>query len=221
MSGGTGKTRLIVTAIVGALVLGVAARFVVDRIADKGSAGVDSGKVTVSGDARIGGPFSLTDHTGRAVTERDFRGAFMLIYFGYTSCTDVCPADLQSMSDALDSLGPLADRVRPVFVSLDPERDTVAVLADYVSNFHPRLVALTGTAAQVAAAAKVFGIYFAKVRSRSAGGAADPRNYLMNHSSFIYLMGPDGKFRAAFRPGTAGKFMTRRIRDEIEAGGGA
>lgn len=141
-----------------------------------------------SGVALVGGPFTLVDQDGRHVTEKDFLGKYMLVFFGYTYCPDVCPTELQVMTAALDQLGPEADRIQPVFVSIDPARDTPAVLKAYVGNFGPRLIGLTGTPEQVAAIAKAYRAYYAK-----AAGGSDT-DYLMDHSSIIYLMGPDGRF---------------------------
>lgn len=142
-----------------------------------------------SGVALVGGPFSLVDQDGRRVTEKDFRGRYMLVFFGYTYCPDVCPTELQVMTAALDQLGAEADRIQPVFVSVDPARDTPEVLKAYVGNFGPRLVGLTGTPEEVAAIAKAYRVYYAK-----AGGSSSSTDYLMDHSSIIYLMGPDGRF---------------------------
>ena len=154
--------------------------------------------MTSAGSAAVGGPFTLTDHTGRTVTDAAYRGRWQLIYFGYTYCPDVCPTELSVMSQALDAMGPTAEKVQPLFVSVDPQRDTVPHLAGYVSLFHPRLVGLTGTPEQVAAAAKAYRVYYAKVPVKDAG----PENYTMDHSSFIYLMGPDGSFRGVYPAGT-------------------
>ena len=140
------------------------------------------------GEALVGGSFNLTDQTGRRVTDKDFHGKFMLVYFGYTYCPDVCPTELQVMMAALDSMGPKAERITPIFITIDPARDTVETMKSYVENFGPRLVGLTGTAEEIAAAAKAYRVYYAK-----AGDASSP-DYLMDHSSIIYLMGPDGKF---------------------------
>ena len=141
-----------------------------------------------TGVALVGGPFALTDQNGRRVTEKDFLGKYMLVFFGYTYCPDVCPTELQVMTAALDQLGPDAERIQPVFVSVDPERDTPAVLKSYVENFGPRLVGLTGTPEEVAAVAKAYRVFYAKA------GNASSTDYLMDHSSIIYLMGPDGRF---------------------------
>jgi protein SCO1/2 len=143
---------------------------------------------------RLGGPFSLVDQAGRAVTERDFAGQWLLLYFGYTYCPDVCPTELGTIAAAVDALGPLGEKVLPVLVTIDPQRDTPAQLAEYVGRFHPRMRGLTGTAEQVAEAARRYRVYFAKVNRPEAA------DYLMDHSSFVYLVGPDGRVRSLFRP---------------------
>jgi protein SCO1/2 len=142
-----------------------------------------------SGVALVGGPFSLVDQDGRRVSEKSFLGKYMLVFFGYTYCPDVCPTELQVMTAALDQMGPAADRIQPVFVSIDPARDTPEVLKAYVANFGPRLMGLTGTDAEVAGIAKAYRVYYAK-----AANSASATDYLMDHSSIIYLMGPDGRF---------------------------
>lgn len=141
------------------------------------------------GAALVGGPFTLTDQNGKRVTEKDFLGKYMLVFFGYTYCPDVCPTELQVMMAALDAMGPEADQVQPVFISIDPGRDTPEVLKAYVGNFGPRLIGLTGTPDEVATAAKAYRVYYAK-----AGNTPSATDYLMDHSSIIYLMGPDGRF---------------------------
>jgi protein SCO1/2 len=159
--------------------------------------------------ARIGGPFSLVDHQGKSLTEADFSGRYMLIYFGYTFCPDVCPTSLTIMADALNLIGSDADAVVPVFVTVDPERDTPEHLSMYVGHFHPRLVGLTGTAEQVKAAAKVYRVYYAKAREQGADGD----DYLVDHTSIVYLMGPDGEFRAHFTHQTDAETMAKKIRE--------
>jgi protein SCO1/2 len=140
--------------------------------------------------AAIGGPFTLVDQDGRPATDRRFEGRYRIVYFGFTHCPDVCPTDLAVIGQALrrfEKSDPArAARVIPIFVTVDPERDTPAVLKDYVAAFHPRLLGLTGTPAQVAAAAKAFRIYYSKEPGTAAGG------YNVNHSRFTYLFGPDG-----------------------------
>ncbi|KZD03056.1 SCO family protein [Oceanibaculum pacificum] len=147
-----------------------------------------------SGEADIRSEFSLTDHTGRAVTEADFAGRWQLVFFGFTHCPDICPTTLAYMASVLDLLGPQADRVAPLFITVDPVRDTVPVMAEYVSAFHPRLVGLTGTEAQVAEAAQAFRTWYERVEEETA-----PDGYMMAHAGHIYLMDPDGRFEAVFQ----------------------
>ncbi|MBX9926967.1 MAG: SCO family protein [Hyphomicrobiaceae bacterium] len=152
-----------------------------------------SGTVATTGKALVGGPFVLTDHTGKQVTDRDFRGRNMLVFFGFVNCPDICPAGLTVISAALDQLGKDAEQITPVFVTVDPERDTVAKMAEYRRSFHPRLVALTGTREEVAVAVKAYRVFAKKVPDER-----DPASYTVDHSSIAYLMGPDGQFRAFF-----------------------
>ena len=154
------------------------------------------GATTTSGTVLVGGPFELIDQTGVRRSDEDYRGRYMLVYFGYTYCPDVCPTSLLTMSRALQLLSErapeAAEQVVPVFVTVDPERDTVEALAAYAPSFHPDLVALTGTADEIAAAAKAYRVYYAKAEDASSG------TYLMDHSSYFYLMGPDGAYRTHF-----------------------
>ena len=144
----------------------------------------------------VGGPFTLTDHTGQRVSDQDFRGRFMLVYFGYSYCPDVCPTDLLVMSHAVDMLGDAGERVQPIFITVDPARDTVASLANYVPNFHPRLKGLTGSEAEIAAAARAYNAYFKLGEEKEA-----PDDYLVEHTEIIYLMSPDGEFLDHFQRG--------------------
>lgn len=141
--------------------------------------------------APIGGPFQLAASDGRNVTDRDFRGKYLLIYFGYTICPDVCPTTLQSVAQALDTLGGKADRLQPLLVTVDPARDTPAVLAQYVAAFSPRLLGLSGTPQQIAQIEQEYHIYAAPRRT-----GPKPDDYTVDHSSALYLMGPDGSFVA-------------------------
>ncbi|WP_443019632.1 SCO family protein [Sphingomonas phyllosphaerae] len=140
--------------------------------------------------ARIGGAFTLTDQDGRTVTDRDFAGRYRIVYFGYTFCPDVCPTDVQNVAAALKTIErddhALGKRIVPIFITIDPARDTPAVLKRFVTAFHPRLVGLTGTPEQIAKVAKEYGIYFAR-------GAGSGDGYLMDHGRQIYLFDPDGK----------------------------
>lgn len=145
------------------------------------------GRTVATGTAAIGGPFSLIDQNGIRRSSAEFRGRYMLIYFGYSDCPDVCPTTLSLMADALDKLGAKADHVVPVFITIDPERDTPAKLKPYMAAFGPRFVGLT---ADLATIKKVAGLYRVYLKKEPLPGG----NYAMDHSSVIYLMGPDGKF---------------------------
>lgn len=163
------------------------------------------------GSALVGGPFTLTDQTGKRVTDQDFRGKYMLIFFGFTYCPDVCPTELQVMSAALDALGPQGEKIQPVFISIDPARDTPEAMKIYVSNFHPRMVGLTGSEADIAAVAKAYRVYYAKAK-----GSENSPDYLMDHSTILYLIGPDGKFVKHFTYNTDVKVLTEGLRDVIK-----
>lgn len=140
----------------------------------------------------IGGPFQLTDQNGRKRDSTEFRGKLMLIYFGFTYCPDVCPTALTVVTTALDQLGEQADAVVPILITIDPERDTPAVLKDYVAQFSPRYIGLTGSDREIAQVAKAFRVYYAK--SPGSGGAP----YLMDHTSLLYLMDQNGRFHTHF-----------------------
>jgi len=154
----------------------------------------------------IGGPFRLTDTGGHTVTDASFRGRWMLVYFGYTSCPDVCPTELATIGAVLRELGPEADRVAPLFITVDPARDTGKVLGAYVRLFDPRLIGLTGTPAEIAAAARAYRVFYRRVALH------DGNAYLMDHSSFVYLMGPDGRFIDLFNPRTRATDIATSIR---------
>lgn len=162
--------------------------------------------VTSFGKAAVGGPFTLTDHTGRRVTDQDFRGKYMLVYFGFTFCPDVCPSGLQVIAAALDQLGPKAEQVTPIFITVDPERDTPEQLAEYVPSFHPRLVGLTGTPEEVQAVAKAYRVYYRKVKDEKSTA-----EYTVDHTSIIYLMSPEGEFVAHFTHATPASTMADKL----------
>jgi cytochrome oxidase Cu insertion factor (SCO1/SenC/PrrC family) len=145
------------------------------------------------GSALVGGPFTMVNQAGETVTEKSFAGHYMLIFFGFTYCPDVCPTELQVMTEALNQLGPEANKVIPIFVTVDPARDTPEVVNTYVANFHTRMVGLTGTPQQVADIAKAYRVYYQKVENLK-----NPQNYSMDHTSIIYLIGPDGTFQKHF-----------------------
>jgi cytochrome oxidase Cu insertion factor (SCO1/SenC/PrrC family) len=158
----------------------------------------------------VGGPFKLTDHAGISRTEQDFRGKLLLVYFGFTYCPDICPTDLQNISLALDQLGAIGDKVQPLFITVDPERDTAAHLAEYVKMFHPRLIGLTGDAAAIQAAADAYKVYYAKVPMK---GSSD---YTVDHTAFVYLMAADGKYLGFFPPGTTPERIAATLRQQVD-----
>ena len=160
----------------------------------------------VTGKALIGGAFTLTDNTGKRVTDQDFHGKYTLVFFGFTSCPDICPAGLQLMAGALEKLGTKAPRITPIFISVDPQRDTPEKLAAYVKNFDPRLVGLTGTPEEIAAVAKAYKVYYAKVPSKER-----PDDYTMDHTSIIYVIDPKGEFVTHFTPSTSADDMAAKL----------
>lgn len=160
----------------------------------------------VTGKALIGGAFTLTDNTGKRVTDQDFHGKYTLVFFGFTSCPDICPAGLQLIAGALEKLGTKAQRITPIFISVDPQRDTPEKLAAYVKNFDPRLVGLTGTPEEIAAVAKAYKVYYAKVPSKER-----PDDYTMDHTSIIYVMDPKGEFVTHFTPSTSVDDMAAKL----------
>lgn len=158
----------------------------------------------------VGGPFSLVNQDGERVTEKDFLGSYFLVYFGYSYCPDVCPVDLQSMTAALDLLNEeTLDKVQPVFVTIDPERDTVEVMKAYVSLFHPKLIGLTGTPEEITAATRAYRVYARKVETESDS------DYLMDHSAITFLMSPEGKYIAHFSTGFKPEAMAQRLEDVV------
>lgn len=189
--------------LIGIVVLGTLL-FAIQQVYQKPGVQPEEPKTAAVSKPDIGGPFSLVDHEGRPVTQDFFKGRFMLVYFGYTFCPDVCPTALTEMGSALDILGEDGAPVTPVFITVDAERDRPEPLKEYLAFFHPRLVGLTGTPEQVAAAAKAYKVFFAK-------SAED--EYLMEHTSKIYLMGPDGAYRAHFSHDDDAGAMAAKIRE--------
>lgn len=194
--------RLLIIIVVGFLIgaLGGAALLVLTR-------GASGPSVETSGKALIGGPFSLVDQTGKTVTDQDFRGRYMLVFFGFTHCPDICPAELQVISASLDELGPKAAEVVPIFITLDPERDTQAVMGDYVKNFGSRFVGLTGSPEAISAAAKAYRIAYSKFQEDKTKS-----DYSIDHSALAYLMGKDGEYITHFPYGTPVAKMTETLR---------
>jgi protein SCO1/2 len=190
------RSRLLlpVVALVVLLVVGVGAWFFLADNTQDGGIG------------SIGGPFTLEDGNGHTVTDQTFRGRFMLVYFGYTFCPDVCPTTLTAVAAAFDALGPKADRVRGLFITVDPGRDTPAVVRDYAAAFSPRIEGLTGTDAQIEKVANEYRVYYAPQRTATSGD-----NYTVDHSSILYLMDPNGRFVAPIRTDESAKQMAADI----------
>ncbi len=158
----------------------------------------------------IGGPFALVDQDGNAVTERDFAGKWMLVYFGYTYCPDVCPLGLTTVAEALDQLSDKQqEAIVPVLMTVDPERDTPAVLKDYVAAFGPRFRGLTGSPDAVQSALKAWRVYARKAEVQADGG------YLVDHSTFTYLMSPDGAYASHFSHGVSPDEMAKRLGEMV------
>lgn len=195
------KTQLLIIVVAGFLIGGLAgaAMLALNR-------GETPNGVETSGKALIGGPFTLVDQTGKTVTDQDYRGRYMLVFFGYTHCPDICPAELQIMAAALDKLGQDKSKIVPIFISVDPERDNPQVLASYLKNFGPEFVGLTGSPDQIAAAAKAYRVIYSKVENQE-----HPNDYTMDHSALIYLMGPNGDYVAHFAYGTTPDQMAEAL----------
>ncbi|CCG07383.1 SCO family protein [Pararhodospirillum photometricum] len=155
----------------------------------------------------IGGPFTLVDGSGTTVTEKTYAGRFLLVFFGYTFCPDVCPTDLAILGRTLDLLPPEArGRVAPLFISVDPERDTPESVSQYAKAFHPALIGLTGTPEQVAAVTRAYRAQYQRVEAQNGGV------YTIDHSAYTYLMGPDGRFLAHFEHATRPETMAAVLR---------
>jgi cytochrome oxidase Cu insertion factor (SCO1/SenC/PrrC family) len=166
------------------------------------------GRSVITGQAQVGGPFTLTGQSGKPVSSTDFRGRYMLIYFGYSFCPDVCPATLGVMADALDKLGAAGERVVPVFITIDPARDTPKVLADYMKAFGPQFIGLTGSTAEITAVEKEYRVYAAK-QPLPGGG------YGMSHSSVLYLMGPDGRLVSFYDEAISPKDLVAELKKRV------
>ena len=173
------------------------------------------GFMWLSGDAgpTVGGPFRLENGHGQVVTDQAFRGKYMLVYFGYTSCPDVCPTTLTHVAHALTKLGPIADRLTPVFITVDPKRDTPKIMQQYTAAFSRQLVGLTGTPQQIAKVAKEYHVYYA-IHKTGDG----PDDYTVDHSSVLYLMDPKGRFVAPVRADSSGDELAAELRRLIRPG---
>ncbi len=165
----------------------------------------------MSGKAAVGMPFTLANAYGKRVSLADFRGKLVLLYFGYTSCPDVCPTDLLAIAQTLKSLGKPGEQVQPLFVTLDPARDTPEVLRGYAAAFHPRLIALTGSEENIRRVATAYKVFYEKVRIERAD------LYLIDHAAFTFLLDRQGKYRLFFPPGTPPERMAVMVREQLAA----
>jgi len=192
------------------LIAFVIAGFLIGAIAGAGAllvANPQGGQpVQSSGAALIGGPFSLVGADGKPVTDRDFRGRYMLIFFGFTHCPDICPAELQVIAQALEQLGDKAKTVVPIFITLDPERDTPQAMANYVKSFGPNFVGLTGSPEAIEAAAKAYRVAYSKVENKDSAG-----DYSVDHSALVYLMDPEGRYETHFSYGLSADQMAEKL----------
>ena len=166
----------------------------------------------MAGTGTIGGPFALSDTSGRRVTLADFRGKIVVLYFGYTFCPDVCPTDLVTIAKAIDALGADRDKVQPLFVTLDPERDTPQQLAAYVKSFSPRIVALTGTPEEIRGVALLYRVFYEKVREKGS------KHYVIDQTAFTYVIDADGAYAGFFPPGTGAERMAAVVRETTISG---
>ncbi|MGF1592327.1 MAG: SCO family protein [Kiloniellaceae bacterium] len=207
------KTRILLIAVLG-LVLAGGGLLAWYAVQPDRPAGIVTGETRSSGSALIGGPFTLTDQTGTRRTEADLQGRYALVYFGYTYCPDVCPTSLVTMTQGIDLLEEQdpekAAAVLPVFITVDPGRDTVEAMATYAGHFHPRMMALTGTEEEAAAAARAYRIFYQRVEEP---GASD---YLMDHSSVIYLMAPDGSYLTHFTHASTAEDIAAGLAAQID-----
>jgi protein SCO1 len=155
----------------------------------------------------IGGPFTLTSPDGTTVTDQTYRGKWLLVYFGFTSCPDSCPTALLEIAAALEKLGPDADKLQPLFITVDPRRDTPAVMGNYTQSFDPRIVGLTGTPQHIATVAQGYGVYY---EPRKSGPGAE--DYVMDHGTYLYLMDPEGKFVRGLDADAPGERIAEAVR---------
>lgn len=201
-----------------ATIAGIGMSFVVWQFIGSGPASTPSDGIDRhSGIAAVGGPFQLTNQDGMPVTEQDFTGKYMLIYFGYTWCPDVCPLALQFMDDALTRVeataGEKAAQIQPVFITIDPERDTPEVIKSYMTSFHPDLIGLTGSQENIDAVAAAYKMYFRKTEPLDA---TNPMSYGLDHMNIFYLMGPDGTYVAHFMSPTSPKDVAASIISHLQ-----
>ena len=197
-------TRLAACALVVASIIGAVA-----AVAEPQSSATEMMDDLMYARGPIGGPFTLTDQHGKTRSDAEFRGKLMIVYFGYTFCPDVCPTDLMAITQALDALGPKAESIQPIFITIDPERDT-KVLADYVKAFQPSLIGLTGSPDTIRQVANSYKAYYRKVEDERTG------EYSIDHSGVIYLMGRNGEYLGFMPPQTGPNRLVEILRKYLD-----
>lgn len=208
------KKRLKRTAVLSLVALVIGSGIGVYQIANRNSVVVEKAgrPAAMAGGQQVGGSFTLTDHNGKAISSEDFSGQYKLIYFGFTSCPAICPTELQKITAVMKELPvQTAEKIQPLFITVDPERDTAEVLKNYVSLFHPRLIGLTGSQEEIDTVLAAYHVYASKVQEE---GMSD---YTMDHSSFIYLTDPDNKLITLYRIQDTVVHMTRDIQARVAA----
>ena len=198
-----GHVTLAALAAAGALVLAQDSTQGEERRADAGRLMTE----LMSGRAAVGGPFALADPAGKVRSLAEFRGKLVLVYFGYTQCPDVCPTDLARIAAMLAALGDDAQAIQPLFITLDPARDTPSVLREYAAGFHPRLVALRGSEEETRRVATSYKVFYEKV--------PQPRGYLIDHMPLTFLLDREGQYVAFFPPGTPPERMAVMVRESM------
>ncbi|HET7889441.1 MAG TPA: SCO family protein [Bradyrhizobium sp.] len=194
-------------AIIPLLALGVVAAKAGDQPPDRFTA-TEMMEDLMYGRGTVGGPFTLTDQNGQTRSDTDFRGKLMIVYFGYTFCPDVCPTDLMAITQALDALGPAADGVQPIFITIDPARDT-KVLGEYLLSFYKSFIGLTGTPQEIRKVANAYKAFYAKLPPTKDG------EYAIDHTGVIYLMGRDGEYLGFMPPQTDSQKLTEILRKQL------
>lgn len=209
------KTRLKRTLTLSAIALAIGAAIGFAQIGNSRNAVVvnkgSTPEAAVAG-VQVGGPFTLTDQNGNIVTEKSYGGQYRLVYFGFTMCPVICPAGLQKLSKAMELLGANAAAIQPIFITVDPERDTPDAMRQYVQQFHPRLVGLTGTKADIESVEKSYRVFSSKVEDENLS------DYTMDHSAFTYLMSPDNQLLSLYRDSDTAETMAEDIKNKIEFG---
>jgi protein SCO1/2 len=203
--------RTLAVAFAGGILVAAAGWFLLSPRDDEQRSAAELMDVVMWNREPIGGPFALIDHNGQRRTDADFRGKLLLIYFGFTFCSDICPVDLQSIASALDRLGTAGGAVQPLFITVDPEKDTPDQLKGYVALFHPRLIGLTGDVRQIRRVARAYKVYYARTEPTRKGG------YDIDHMGVTFLVGADGKYIGYLPPGTSAERMIEAVRPLLAA----